>query len=77
MTQNAKVGDCIGKRDTNKQTNSNFIYVDFSVVKNGETANSTAFTLTEAMPANVEWKDDVYGSIEIRSDGKDRLNVYA
>jgi len=39
-----------------------------SVVKNGETANSTAFTLTEAMPANVEWKDDVYGSIEIRSD---------
>jgi len=39
-----------------------------SVEKNGETADSPAFTLTEAMPATVDWKYGLYGSIEIRSD---------
>ena len=46
-----------------------------SLEKDGYKVNSSSVQLIEAMPATVDWKD-VYGSMEVRSEGNLINNVY-
>ena len=46
-----------------------------SLEKDGNKVNSSAVQLIEAMPATVDWQD-VYGSMEVRSEGNLSNNVY-
>ena len=46
-----------------------------SLEKDGYKVNSSSVQLIEAMPATVDWQD-VYGSMEVRSEGILVKNVY-
>ena len=48
----------------------------FSLEKDGYRVNSSSVQLTEAMPATVDWLD-VYGSMEVRSEGIHINNGYS
>ena len=46
---------------------------NYSLEKGGYRVNSSSVQLIEAMPASVDW-EDVYGSMEVRSEGNGIIN---
>ena len=67
--KNEESGDWICRFIVLSTLLNNFISAHyFSLEKDGYKVNSSSVQLIEAMPATVDWLD-VYGSMEVRSEG--------